>query len=112
MEVYDYLRHETDDIKAYLRENYDLTVLLRKKGPTDNLTDFLWNKDEITGNGSGSYTLSAYQAERNLFGNWVLLKDAVDELSPGTSILEKCPEWCDVTIRCYLTTSMCIQSSI
>lgn len=49
------------------------------------LYDTLFIDDSVTGNASGSYTFSTWQAEENLCHNMDLLKEA-----------------CDVTIRCYL----------
>lgn len=98
---YDYLSVEVNDVENYLNENhYDLS------GDHDELleeiTDRLMLSDEVTGNASGSYTFNTMQAEQNLVGNWNLLEEAVSELAPGTDVLSKGAEWCDVLIRIYL----------
>ena len=93
--MYNYLENEIEDIKEYLKET--------KERNFEKLYDMLWVEDTITGNASGSYTFSTYQAEENLVGNFNLLKEAIEEFGcNGIDILEKGAEWCDVTIRCYL----------
>jgi hypothetical protein len=56
----------------------------------------------VTGNASGSYTFSTWQAEENLCHNLDLLGEALKEFGDGADFLEKGAEACDVTIRCYL----------
>ena len=95
MESYNYLENIKQDIKEYLKEtderNYEI------------LYDELFLSDAITGNASGSYTFSTYQAEQNLCHNLDLLKEALEEFGYDYGqVLEKGAEFCDVTIRCYL----------
>lgn len=67
------------------------------------LYDTLFIDDSVTGNASGSYTFSTWQAEENLCHNMDLLKEACDEFGENASdLIEKGAEACDVTIRCYL----------
>lgn len=66
------------------------------------LNDTLFVNDNVTGNASGSYTFSAWQAEENLCHNFELLTEALTEFGYDLSSLEKGAEACDVTIRCYL----------
>lgn len=69
----------------------------------DSLNDACWDTDTITGNASGSYTMSKQQAEQHLAGNFDLLAEAVEELQNNdASILAKGAEACDVLIRIYL----------
>lgn len=69
----------------------------------DSLNDACWDADTITGNSSGSYTMSKQQAEQHLLGNFDLLAEAVNELQNNdASILAKGAEACDVLIRLYL----------
>ena len=56
----------------------------------------------VTGNGSGSYTFSAYEAEENLCHNWDLLEEACNEFGCLEEAISQGPEASDVTIRCYL----------
>ena len=95
METYNYLENIKQDIKEYLKEtderNYEI------------LYDELFLSDAVTGNASGSYTFSTYQAEQNLCHNLDLLKEALEEFGCNcVQALEKGAEFCDVTIRCYL----------
>ena len=61
METYNYLENIKQDIKEYLKEtnerNYEI------------LYDELFLSDAVTGNASGSYTFSTYDAEQNLCHN-------------------------------------------
>ena len=66
------------------------------------LNDTLFVNDSVTGNASGSYTFSTWQAEENLCHNFELLTEALTEFGCDLSYLEKGAEACDVTIRCYL----------
>ncbi|MCC4501817.1 hypothetical protein [Limosilactobacillus reuteri] len=69
----------------------------------DSLNDVCWDSDFITGNGSGSYTMSKSDAEKYLAGNFDLLAEAVKDLQNNdASILSRGAESCDVLIRLYL----------
>lgn len=101
MESYDYYEAVKNDIREYIKEN-NIDVASEEFN-RDELCDRLWNADSVTGNGSGSYTFSAYQAEENLCHNLDLLEEALEEFEQDdVNILEKGAEWCDATIRCYL----------
>lgn len=100
MEAYDYEEAVREDIMEYLRSNYaGCTITGRTR---EKMGDDLWIDDSVTGNGSGSYTFNAWEAEEYLCHNWELLKEAIDELGYDYNVLEKGAEACDVTIRCYL----------
>lgn len=94
MEIYNYRQAVADDIIDYLAEGCI--------EPSDADIDKLIMSDFITGAGSGSYTMDRITAELNLVGNFGLLKDAVDELSPDFDLLKSGPEAADVIIRQYL----------
>lgn len=101
MTRYDYYEAVKNDIKEYIKE-HDIDVT-SEDFDRDDLCDRLWVSDSVTGNASGSYTFSAWQAEENLCHNWDLLKEALEDFGEtGVNILDKGAEWCDVTIRCYL----------
>lgn len=105
MKKYDYLKHVQDDVKDYLKslDVGKFGLLLQQDEDTiDEVKDELFINDNVTGNGSGSYTMNREKAEQNLAGNWSLLKEAHDELDPGLDVLDKGAEFCDVLIRCYL----------
>lgn len=93
MTKYNYLEAVKEDIKEYMKEN-NITEI------TEDLYDTLFIKDSVTGNMSGSYTFSTYEAEQNLCYNMSLLKEACNEFGADYELDN--PEACDVTIRCYV----------
>lgn len=94
MKNYDYREAVCEDIRAYIKENGFTSE--------EQLNDDLWCEDSVTGNASGSYTFSTWQAEENLCHNWDLLNEACEAFGCVENCAEKGAEWCDVTIRCYL----------
>lgn len=100
--MYNYLKNVKEDVKEYLKNNYNIeTVEEIEEIDKNNLYDELFVDDSVTGNASGSYTFSTYQAEENLCHNMELLKEALENFCSDIDYLEN-PEACDVTIRCYL----------
>lgn len=92
---YDYFETMKEDIREYLKNTDERDF--------DVLYDDMFVDDSITGNASGSYTFSTWQAEENLTHNLDLLKKALEEFGGNYGeALEKGSEYCDVTIRCYL----------
>lgn len=98
METYDYEKAVREDIKNYLSDN-GITLTESNR---ESVYDDMFVSDSVTGNGSGSYTFSAYKAEEYLCHNLDLLAEAVAEFGGGVDVLKKGAEACDVTIRCYL----------
>lgn len=94
MKTYNYYESVKEDIKEYLR-NTD-------ERDEQKLYDEMFIDDSITGNGSGSYTFSTYEAEENLCHNMDLLQEALEEFGDNNIDILQNPEACDVTIRCYL----------
>ena len=99
--MYDYLESVKEDVRAYIEENIDLKDYTQEE-LEEKLNEDLWTEDSVTGNGSGSYTFDAWEAEENLAHNMDLLKEALEEFGSGLEYLENGAEACDVTIRCYL----------
>lgn len=106
MKIYSYPSHEQQDIKEFIEKRLDSgTFGMLIQGDEDTIQDvedLMLDQDEITGNGSGSYTFNTWKAEQNLTGNWDLLREAKEELQPNVDLIDKGPEYCDVMIRCYL----------
>lgn len=102
MADYNYLESVTDDVKEYIHENVDLSEYSDRDELEEALNDELWTADSVTGNASGSYTFSTWEAEENLAHNWDLLEEALQEFGSDENPISKGAEWCDVTIRCYL----------
>ena len=104
MEKYDYYKALRNDIRSFLNANYrrkELQTLLDedRNALYDELYERMWVADEVTGNGSGSYTFSTWEAEENICHNLDLLEEARMEFkSTGWDGAEVA----DVTIRCYL----------
>lgn len=94
--TYNYYEAVENDIREYL-EGMEIADLDR-----DTLFDELFVADSVTGNASGSYTFSTYEAEENLCHNLDLLSEALEEFGCDVTYLTRGAEACDVTIRCYL----------
>ena len=103
MEKYDYRENVLKDVRKYISNNYSREELKELADDLDELEDKLdyemWTADSVTGNGSGSYTFNAWQAEENLCHNLDLIQEVGREF--GELDLTS-PESCDVSIRCYL----------
>lgn len=103
MERYDYREDIKNDIKDYLQENAEHWTEDTRDETEERLRDILWTADNVTGNGSGSYTFSAWRAEENLCHNLDLLGEALSEFGCSPEyLMNEGPEACDVMIRCYL----------
>lgn len=101
--TYNYRENVLEDVKNALEELRDYEEITADN--YDRLYECLWIDDSVTGNGSGSYTFSSYEAEQNLNGNWGLIEEAAAEFGIEPTISdswEHGAEWWDVTIRCYL----------
>ena len=103
MEKYNYLEAVTADAKQAILENMDMWEWHNREELEENANDWLWTADEVTGNASGSYTFSTWQAEENLCHNMDELEDACNEFGQDIGeAVKQGAEYCDVTIRCYL----------
>lgn len=104
--MYDYHKAIKDDcetaIKEYLDFHKDEVQGMSKETLREKFHDSFWIDDSVTGNASGSYTFSSYDAEQNIAGNWDLLGEAMKEFCCECDAIAKGAEWADVTIRCYL----------
>lgn len=106
MERYDYENAVREDVLEWIREHYSNDEITEKLQERDDweqeLNDDLWTADSVTGNGSGSYTFNAWEAEENVCHNLDLLGEALEEFGSDMDIMKSGAEACDVTIRCYL----------
>ena len=103
MKKYNYLEAVTNDAKAAILENMDMWEWHNREELEENANDCLWTADEVTGNGSGSYTFSTWKAEENLCHNMDELEEACNEFGQDIGeAVKQGAEYCDVTIRCYL----------
>lgn len=103
MARYNYLQAVKEDVKSYIEENEIKAYSSNREDIELQLNEDLWVEDSVTGNGSGSYTFNAWQAEENICHNLDLLAEALEAFGGSTGeALERGAEYCDVTIRCYL----------
>lgn len=104
MEIYNYLEAVTEDVREYINEEIILADWMNdRRGLEEFLDDELYYNDSITGNASGSYTFSTWQAEENLCHNMDLLTEVCEEYGLDIGeVYKKGAEYCDVAIRCYL----------
>lgn len=104
-ETYNYEESVRNDVKDYIIEHaedykdYDLNNEDSKDELAQAINDNAWTDDNVTGNGSGSYTMNRMMADLFLVGNGFLYEEALQELG-GKYDPE--PENRDITIRCYL----------
>lgn len=103
--MYDYYEAMKNDVREYIENEIDFSEFDTLEELEEKLNDELWTVDSVTGNGSGSYTFNAYEAEENICHNLDLLAEALGEFGGGCDILKDGAEAADVTIRCYLLGS-------
>lgn len=101
--AYDYNEAIREDVREYIKNEVDLDEWRgNRDGLEEKLNEDLWTVDSVTGNASGSYTFSTYEAEENICHNLDLLAEACEEFGGSMDVLKDGAEACDVTIRCYL----------
>ena len=61
----------------------------------------LYNRDDVTGNASGSYTFNAWQAEENICHMWDEIQDMLDDGFITIDSFQYGAEGIDVALRCY-----------
>ena len=105
MEQYNYLEAVIEDVKQYIEDEIDLTEWRgNRDGLEEQLNDYLFVNDSVTGNASGSYYCNTWKAEEALAHNLELIEEVAEEwgIEPTISAgYEHGAEWWDVTIRCY-----------
>lgn len=103
MKTYNYLENVKNSVIDYISENIDISDFKNREELSEKLNEECFISDSVTGNASGSFTFSSWDAEENVCHNLGLLSEAVSEFGCDTvDILDKGAEWCDVTIRCYV----------
>lgn len=117
--MYNYREAVKEDVKNWMDENHEPGASREEEFDYDTVFEACWVADEVTGNGSGSYTFSRLEARRNFFED----DDSEDYVSQmideGFSTAEEVGkhmassdwEWLDVCIRCYLL-SEAVQEAI
>ena len=117
--MYDYKETVKADVKEWMDENHEPGASREVEFDYDTVFESCWVADEVTGNGSGSYTFSTYEARKNFFED-DNSEDYIREMvNDGFCTLEEVGkhmasgdwEWLDVSIRCYLL-SEAVQEAI
>lgn len=101
MTMQDYRDQVKEDILTFARECYDYNPHVT----VDEIIDNAWTADTVTGNGSGSYTFSTWQARKNLTEDGLIWDDELlemfEEWGDDHVPIEKGAEHIDVSIRCF-----------
>lgn len=101
-DIYDYEKAVAADVKDWISDHeFDLSK--DKDTLEREIYDLIKDDDEVTGNASGSYTCSDWQAQENLCHNVDLALNAIAEFGYDSDSLSNLgAEGIDVLIRCYL----------
>ena len=108
--MYSYKEVVRSDVREWIDNNKDQIEGLDRHDAYEVVYDSCWVADEVTGNASGSYTFSRYEARQNFFNDddsddyiSQMIEDgfmSADEL--GKKISESNWEYIDLSIRCWL----------
>ena len=104
MERYDYYEAVKQDAYDYVinfLEWNEITAEELGEEKLQSLYDDAFVADSVTGNASGSYTFSRWQAEENICHNMLLAGEAYEDFGYD-GIADDEAERIDVTIRCYV----------
>ena len=103
MSAYDYREAVKEDILQYINDEINFEDFDTLDELEEKLNEELFTCDSVTGNASGSYTFSTWEAEENICHNLDLLGKALEEFGSGADyLINNGAEAADVTIRCYL----------
>ena len=108
---YNYFEAVKADVKEYIKSEIDFTDWTEnREGLEEELNETLWTEDNVTGNGSGSYTFCRETAKGYVFDNVETVTDAlsefcVDSETIAIKFLHEDWEYFDVTARCYVLGS-------
>lgn len=112
MTRYNYFENVKNDILSVIAEREIIVTTENREEMYEELYDDLFVNDSVTGNASGSYTFSTWEAEENLCHNWELLREACEEFGGNFGDwVAMGAESCDVSIRCYLL-SQCLNEAL
>lgn len=110
--AYDYREAVKDDVLEYINDEINFEDFDTLEELEEYLNEVLFTKDSVTGNASGSYTFSTYEAEENICHNMDLLQEALSEFGDTEAlVMDFDAEKADVIIRCYLL-SECIAAAL
>lgn len=101
--AYNYREAVKDDVLEYINNEINFEDFDTLEELEEHLNEVLFTEDSVTGNASGSYTFSTYEAEENICHNMDLLQEALSEFGDTEAlVMDFDAEKADVTIRCYL----------
>ena len=100
----DYVEQLQDDIKEVISVELEESEL-QEMSESDfrekiELLD-LYNRDDVTGNASGSYEFNTWKAEENICHMWGEIQDMISEGFLTMDIFQYGAEGVDVALRCY-----------
>jgi hypothetical protein len=108
-----YLKETIANVKEYIEYNMDLKNDIitgefeDREAIEEYLYDTLWDADEVTGNGSGSYTFNREEAKEKVLADIDTVREALEEFGTDAKqiaekFLDEDWEYFDVTARCYI----------
>ena len=108
--MYNYQDQIRSDVREWIEDNKDQIEGLDRSDAYEIIYDSCWVDDSVTGNASGSYTFSRYEARQNFYEDTdseEYLEKMVDDgfadpVEVGKKIMASDYEWLDVSIRCWL----------
>lgn len=102
MKKYNYYEAVKRDIRQYIEDvEIDINTV-----NVEDLESDLWVADSVTGNASGSYTFSTYEAEENIAHNLDLFAEACEWFGCDVGAeVRKGAECMDILIRCYVLSN-------
>lgn len=100
----DYIEELENDIKDVISIEFEEDEL-KEMSESDfrekiELLD-LFNRDDVTGNASGSYEFNAWKAEENICHMWNEIQDMIEEGFVTIESFQYGAEGIDVALRCY-----------
>lgn len=105
-----YIEEVKEAVNQYMEDN-EYYINLADYNDIDDFRDDMYDKmfvsDSVTGNGSGSYTFSSYEARENVLADMDTVREALEEFGVsaeeiGEKFLNEEWEYLDVTARCYV----------
>lgn len=100
MDFKEYIEETKENAKEYIKENWEYL----KDKTREEVEDNLFIADAVTGNGSGSFTFNAYEAQQNvaeiIFDEYFINALKFDFGQDLGDLIQKGAEVVDVTARC------------
>lgn len=87
--MYDYREAVKEDVLQCINDEINFEDFDTLDELEEKLNEELFTCDSVTGNASGSYTFSTWEAEENIAHNWELLEEALAEFGSDESTLSK-----------------------